>query len=657
MSWSHLSTADVVALLAVRAELSARDPATIHRVSQVRLEDLRVWEGQAVLTLIHDRLQEADLIKHLPTVVQDQMRAITAEYARISDLYTCQAGDVIAGLREDGITAVLLKDPRGFARAELRPAYDLDLLVPAHQLSDCAVSLRRQGFQPRLGPLQERLLGRESSWSRQVGSTRISIDLHWHILDSYRPRRDQIDLQALFDEASPVPVNGLMLPVLSLEHHLLLVCLHACEHELRFPSRLVTWLDISETIRTFETTLDWDRFVTLTHDFGATNEVYTGLRVAETLLAVKVPAHILAAVRPRFATLGIEQSCFGYWNYLIKYLDDVHRCQARPHPGLPLAEQALRDAQTVWRHCQGLGDALVAAGVDVVTFGESAQMLVPDPRFRAVGDIDFLVHGLPRVAIEQILRRYVTSTQTHPAEATSCDGPCDAPEPAREATPRYLLSEAGLSIWVEFPAVPVYGHHVARSVSWLIQTLFWRVPSRPGRRGCTVRVIVTEEGQTARFLLNRLADRDATELAALVALGDWWDGADTAGHERVLAEATGAREFAVLELATQDAAGIPARCAGELPWTFLSGLDNRSRDLETLTKFLVHPSGVRVVALLSGHGLSRALRIAREVIRRPARSYRDLRYVLRELRAPAGQRVPPRLYLTAHGETLTSLRG
>lgn len=638
---TQLDAADVVVLYALRDELAVKGPVLVELLPQVTPADLQVWEGQAVLGLVRERLLVAGLLEHVAPAVRGQMASIVQEYVRISDLYVRETHDVIAGLRADGIFSLVLKDPRGFARPDLRPSYDLDLLVPAGSLADCSHSLRRQGFTRRPGQQQEQLLGREASWTRTVSGLSVAIDLHWHILDAYRPRRSNIDLRRLFDEATTVRTEERDLPVLSLEHHLMAVCLHACEHELRFPSRLVTWLDISETVRTHGATIDWDRFVNLCREFGALNEAYVGLRVARTLLRADIPETVTTALRQRFQTLGVEQSCFGYWNYSVKFLDDVDRHAHPGHSGLPVAERALRDAKEVWRRCEEMGSALARAGADVLSFGEPAEMFIPESKLCAVGDVELLVQGLPSADVFSVLRECGVDTSSN----ATLGGP------AGEDLPPNGNGTDVARLRVDAPEEPVSGQQAEHTLPWLLRSLLLRAPGRPDYR---VRVYIVDDGPAAaKFLLSRLASNDAVELRALVALADLWKDSSDVERRRIAAVAVQPRDKVLLELA----ADTGSRAGTRIPtWSFLRGLDNRSRNVEALTKALVSPPTIRVVRHLEGRGARRLGVILCELARRPAGSLRDVVHVVKECCAPVGQRVPPRIYLSPTGASLTSLR-
>jgi len=640
----YLRASDRVALSALRDEV-ADDPSVAELLPAVTIDDLQIWEGQAILCLVDSRLRDAGLIGHLQPAVATQLASVDREYQRITNLYLEASHEVTSVLSQAGIPVVVIKDARGFPMPHLRPSYDLDLLVPADMLEKCGTVLQSAGFAQRHGPRQERLLAREASWSRPCGSIRISIDLHWHILDSYRPRRRRVRIGEFFDNAITVSLGGYRLPALLLEHHLLALCLHTFEHELRFPSRLITWLDVSETIRSLGQRINWDKFLELCDEFDAKNEVYLGLRVASTVLGVHAADQFAAAMRPAYYTHGIEQSCFGYWNYPIKFLDDVDRHCRRPHSGFAVAKQALASAKQVWQLCDQLALNVVARGGTVATFGQPAELFVPDEKFKPVGDIEFCITGLKSADVEHLLQ--------DPALELTPDPQTEVPGSLHR---RYTRDMGDLVFGCEIIRVPSSQFRTRHDVRWLASGLL----TRPARsRQCIVRILVAPDpAAQARFLLSRLRGLDAVELMSLVLLADLLASCDETELDDLRKIAVEPRDHVIMSLAAGEHAPEPQEQAPEQPgtWSFLAGLDNRSLGLESLTKFMVAPQGVRAIALLSGGGSARVLAIMGELLRRPRGLIDDIRYLATEVSSPTGRRVPPRLYLTPDGSRLTSLR-
>lgn len=620
----NLAEGDVVALRCLRDEASGDLAGPLSRVG---LADLRRWEGQAVLCLVADRLRTAGLTDSLPADVRTELATIESAYRQITELYSAESAELMVRFESAGMPVLLLKDPRGYAEPHLRPCYDMDLLVPPERLDEAGAVLAAAGYDERPGPLQRQLLSREASWSKD-GDVRLSIDLHWHVLDSFRPRRPAVRLDRFFAESITVAVAGRQVPALSLEHHLILVCLHTFEHELRFPSRLVTWLDVSETVRRLGDQVDWDRLVGICREFDAGNEVYIALLVTADLLGAPVPDYVLRSVRPLYQSLGLERACFGYWNYPVKYLDDAARHGARTD-GLPHALGALEKTTVVWTACDDLARRIVGSGGDAEVFGQPPEMLLPDPRLRTVGDIEICVSGISEGELADLV------------DATL--GTTSAGELRRGVTVRLGPSRVRLGLDNE----PRSAAAPRRDIRWLVRRL---VLGGHASVDAVVRlVLLPEPADRLRYLTSRLEGLDAVELQAWAAIADL--RREAGPGQLTIFPGASAREAAILS-----SAGIDAPRAIGVRWSFLRGLDNRSRGVEATTKFLVAPAGVRATSRLNVTGGGRWRALVREVVRRPGAVLADFRYLISQARGGDGERVPPRIYLTSAGGELTSLR-
>jgi hypothetical protein len=91
----------------------------------------------------------------------------------------------------------------------------------------------------------------------------------------------------------------------------------------------------------------------------------------------------------------------------------------------------------------------------------------------------------------------------------------------------------------------------------------------------------------------------------------------------------------------------------------LDALDNRTKALEELTKFLSTPLGVVVIMASTGARATALVRALRLLLpNRHCRFGGQWQSLHNAIWHPGkGRRVPPRVYLTRHGHVLTSLHG
>jgi hypothetical protein len=263
------------------------------------------------------------------------------------------------------------------------------LLVAREDRHEVMLTLDRElGYRLEDCRLQQQMLDRECGISRYSGGTRFAIDVHWNVIDRYRPRAAEVEVRKILAAARQESVHGRMLPVSERHLLLLLFCLHTYEHELRFPSRLITWADVSELVRS-EDEWDWPLFAALAREYGLENEAYLGCRVAATLLGAPVPDAIIASLRPRWLTLGLEMSCFGHWNYAIKSLDGlVHGGTEGSRTAFSRARCARVALSSAARHYQevsGLVDTVASHNEAVAVVGAASEYFLPSRRLAPVG--------------------------------------------------------------------------------------------------------------------------------------------------------------------------------------------------------------------------------------------------------------------------------
>lgn len=171
-----------------------------------------------------------------------------------------ELANVARALGAKGIPWLVFKGPIltefVYPRADLRSYLDLDIVVPRRDFAAAVQALQSEG---------SKLLDR--NWDlllrREVGQLHVElplgtlVDLHWHVLNRSEVRHSMsISMDALFDRARKVTLNGVSVltfdPVDSL--------LHLCVHTALSGGVRLAWLkDIERTIASQP--LSWDEVV------------------------------------------------------------------------------------------------------------------------------------------------------------------------------------------------------------------------------------------------------------------------------------------------------------------------------------------------------------------------------------------------------------
>ena len=247
---------------------------------------------QDVLPLLHAR------IRSLPggTVPAATAAGVRARYVKhaLQSALIFRELDLIAGtLAKQGIPVMLLKGLHLaadlYAEPGMRTMGDLDVMVPRDRLGDAATALADAGFVgehvddlddfcrtnshlPRMAPPNGLGVGLEVHWTIELPSSPFDI----------RPAE-------LWANARPLTVNRRELLVLSPEHLLLHLCLHACHHHKLSHTPLKQLCDVAIVLTRYEQRIDWDVLIGTAERWRIQPFVRFMLMLTSKLLGSTVP--------------------------------------------------------------------------------------------------------------------------------------------------------------------------------------------------------------------------------------------------------------------------------------------------------------------------------------------------------------------------------
>jgi hypothetical protein len=118
-----------------------------------------------------------------------------------------------------------------------------------------------------------------------------TVEIHWSIQGGGSPFR--VDLDSLWTRARPVLIAGVDVLALPPEDMLVHLCVHASQHHV-FGFGLRPFCDIAETMRHYQSAIDWEQLVFLTRQWGASRCVHLTLYLAKDWLSAAVPDAVLA---------------------------------------------------------------------------------------------------------------------------------------------------------------------------------------------------------------------------------------------------------------------------------------------------------------------------------------------------------------------------
>ncbi len=237
--------------------------------------------------------------------IQEQLRQAYYGAARLNALQFRELDRVLDRLAEAGIPTLALK---GAALASTvyedvapRPMVDLDILVPRDQVPQVPEALAPLGYQAQPGP-PGHSFAYEARYSGEINLHRTSpmgnlmLDVHWHLTThKWLHHATRIDMEALWQAALPLSLDGQDTLQLCPEDSLLHLCLHwGFGHAY---AHLLNLTDIDRTVDAYPG-LNWDQLLERASAFQVRVPVYFGLCFSRELLGTPIPDRVLAALQP-----------------------------------------------------------------------------------------------------------------------------------------------------------------------------------------------------------------------------------------------------------------------------------------------------------------------------------------------------------------------
>ena len=113
-----------------------------------------------------------------------------------------------------------------------------------------------------------------------------------------------MNVDELWESAVPARIAGVDVQVMSPEHVLLHLCIHATyTHYCEFSAR--PWCDLAQTIRTYGESVRWQDIVECATRWRCRRGTYLALRLATDLAGADVPNDVLRCLRPADFDEGI----------------------------------------------------------------------------------------------------------------------------------------------------------------------------------------------------------------------------------------------------------------------------------------------------------------------------------------------------------------
>ena len=264
---------------------------------------LHLAEHNRLLPLLYDEAHRENIV--VPTGVQQELREAFIQAAAEAAVRAKELRRVVSALDHAGIPVILLKGAAlalsVYRNPALRLMGDVDMLLRRDHLPEALQVLETLGFQSARGLSGASLdfavrWGGEMTFSKRTSRGRLSLDLHAHLLSGPWTRRaSAVDLEALWERARALDLDGVQAFQLSLEDNVIQLCQHAGIHHTY--AYVLSLIDIDRAVAA-PGGMDWGLLVQRARRFELSTATYFGLRFTTEMLSTPVPERVLAALRP-----------------------------------------------------------------------------------------------------------------------------------------------------------------------------------------------------------------------------------------------------------------------------------------------------------------------------------------------------------------------
>jgi hypothetical protein len=254
---------------------------------------LMLAQEQGVLPLLTKRLEAlnpgvitVEILKELRDAARAQTLftlSLTAELFRVLDRFAALDIEIL-------LTKGPVLSARCYGDPGLRQYTDLDLVLRHADIQRATEAMSALGYQAKvpLSAIRARKIPGEYVF-RQAG-TNLLVELHTERTFRYHPKPLPID--KLFERHSQVRFDGHDVPALSTEDELILICIHGAKH---FWERLMWIADVAALVT--HQTVDWNRAMAAAREVQAERMLGVGLLLASNMLAARLPAEVVSAIR------------------------------------------------------------------------------------------------------------------------------------------------------------------------------------------------------------------------------------------------------------------------------------------------------------------------------------------------------------------------
>jgi hypothetical protein len=202
---------------------------------------------------------------------------------------------IMSVFSQHGLAAITLKGTiladQLYENPGLRTVADIDILVRPDELHLADSLLLKMGYKQSASQDEWEHPFHKAPYCKQVQFP-LYIELHWDLDDN---KLVSVPQQDIWRRAQTLQVQGRTTMVLSPEDTLLFLSNHLTKQE---DHLLKTLCDITELLKKYDESLDWDYIVASARSWGIGTAVYYCLRRSKELLGAPVPVTAIGTIKP-----------------------------------------------------------------------------------------------------------------------------------------------------------------------------------------------------------------------------------------------------------------------------------------------------------------------------------------------------------------------
>ncbi|MET0014024.1 MAG: nucleotidyltransferase family protein [Sedimenticola sp.] len=234
----------------------------------------------------------------VPEEILQAMGYFVHSRAEFSQDATRQLCAVLDALRQNGIEALPIKGPvlalQAYNQVGMRDYRDLDILVRKEDYPAVNSCLIRLGYKREKWKTDLKAIASWNYYGQDIffhpqGHT--SIEPHWLLAPS--TFNIQLDFDLLSDRENSLSLNGLSMPVLSVENQLLVLCVHGCKEQWIYLRQIC---DLACLVVN-NPELDWLYLLERASRNNCLRMLHIGLYLAYIMLGLPLPKVVIDSIK------------------------------------------------------------------------------------------------------------------------------------------------------------------------------------------------------------------------------------------------------------------------------------------------------------------------------------------------------------------------